>query len=167
MSTVGCTFSGSRCKPAGFQVHSLITCPSPDACNVSAVRDGRGCGGAGPRVHSAKHKWMLLVRASILAALYTHRQAKTSVSIIGSVTQKRGAEVVESSFKWTDDFYERIQITLKPFLEFKNRPSYLYWHCWCVFFLKWRFMWRHLLAGPKILLIQPAWNFFFFKKKKV
>lgn len=80
-------------------MHSLITCPSPDACNVSAVRDGRGCGGAGPRVHSAKHKWMLLVRASILAALYTHRQAKTSVSIIGSVTQKRGAEVVESSFK--------------------------------------------------------------------
>lgn len=52
----------------------LITCPSPDPLSVSAVRDGRGrgCGGAGPRAHSVNHKWMLLVRASILTALYTH-----------------------------------------------------------------------------------------------
>lgn len=87
-------------------------------------------------------------------------QAKTSVLIIGLRIPKSRAQVVDSSFEWTDDFYERLQIILKHFLEFKNGPCYLYGHSQCVlvFFPKWRFIWRHLFAGPKILLTQPAWN---------
>lgn len=52
-------------------------------------------------------------------------QAKTSVIIFGLVISKNWAQTVDSSFEWTDNFYERLQIIWKQFLEFKNETSYL------------------------------------------
>lgn len=136
MSTVGCTFSGSRCKPAGFQVN--FSSPVPVLIPSVWVQSGME---EEEDVEELDHVHTVSITSGCFLwepaswLLYTPMwEAKTSVSIIGSVTWKRGAGVVESSFKWTDDFYERMQIILKPFLEFKNRPSYLYWHSWCVFF---------------------------------
>lgn len=55
-------------------------------------------------------------------------QIKTSVFTVGPVIPKSRAWMVDSSFEWTNDFYELLQIILKHFLEFKNVPSHFSIH---------------------------------------
>lgn len=117
--------SSSRCQPARLQVLCLTTCSSPEPWSEGAVRDARrgGCRGAECVFTVPMRNGVFPWKPALWLLFKATWQTKTSVFTMGPVIPKSRAWVVDSSFEWTNEFYELLQVILKHLLEFKNVPS--------------------------------------------